>query len=100
MSRALDSEQRGAKHIGDKVEMLKKILSAAVVGAGVMVTSTFGASAAIVCQGHVCWHVHDVYDFPHEAGVIIHEDGGIGDRTKGTPSVDMRAAATGVAADG
>jgi hypothetical protein len=74
MSRALDSEQRGAKAHGDKVEMLKKILSAAVVGAGVMVMSTFGASAAIVCQGHVCWHVHDVYDFPHEAGVVVHED--------------------------
>ena len=55
--------------------MLKKILSAAVVGAGIMVMSTFGASAAIVCQGHVCWHVHDVYDFPHEAGLIVHEDG-------------------------
>jgi hypothetical protein len=74
MSRALDSERRGAKANGDKVEMLKKILSAAVVGAGVMVMSTFGASAAIVCQGHVCWHVHDVYDFPHEAGVVVHED--------------------------
>jgi hypothetical protein len=74
MSRALDSERRGAKAHGDKVEMLKKILSAAVVGAGVMVMSTFGASAAIVCQGRVCWHVHDMYDFPHEAGVVVHED--------------------------
>jgi hypothetical protein len=31
-------------------------------------------SAAIVCQGHTCWHVHEAYDFPHEAGVVVHED--------------------------
>jgi len=54
--------------------MLKKILSAVAIGAAVVVTSTFSASAAIVCQGNVCWHTHEAYDFPHEAGVVVHED--------------------------
>ena len=42
--------------------------------AAVVATSTFSASAAIVCQGNVCWHTHEAYDFPHEAGVVVHED--------------------------
>lgn len=36
--------------------------------------STFGASAAIVCQGNVCRHTHEAHDFPHEAGVVVHEN--------------------------
>jgi hypothetical protein len=56
------------------VNMLRKILSAAAIGAAVVATSTFSASAAIVCQGNVCWHTHEAYDFPHEAGVVVHED--------------------------
>jgi len=54
--------------------MLKKILSVAAIGAGVVVASGSGASAAIVCKDRVCWHVHDAYDYPHEAGVVVHED--------------------------
>jgi hypothetical protein len=54
--------------------MLRKNLAAAAIGAGVTVASTLGASATIVCQGHTCWHVHEAYDFPHEAGVVVHED--------------------------
>jgi hypothetical protein len=33
------------------------------------------ASAAIVCNGDVCWHTHERYTYPHESGVVIHEDG-------------------------
>jgi hypothetical protein len=54
--------------------MLKEILSAVAVGTGVLMMSTFTASAAIVCQGHTCWHTHEAYDFPHGAGVVVHED--------------------------
>ncbi|MET4067043.1 hypothetical protein ABID58_001826 [Bradyrhizobium sp. S3.2.6] len=54
--------------------MLKKILSAAAVGSGVLMMSTFTASAAIVCQGHTCWHTQEAYEFPHEASVVVHED--------------------------
>jgi hypothetical protein len=54
--------------------MLRKILTAAAIGATVVLTSTFSASAAIVCQGNVCWHTHEAYEFPHEAGVVVHED--------------------------
>ena len=54
--------------------MLRNILSAAAISAVVVMTSTFSASAAIVCQRNTCWHTHDAYDFPHEAGVVVHED--------------------------
>jgi hypothetical protein len=66
--------QAGQGAYGDKKTMLKKILSAAAISAVAVMTSTFGASAAIVCQGNTCWHTHDVYEFPHEAGVVVHED--------------------------
>ena len=54
--------------------MLKKFLSAAAIAGGLVAASTYGASAAIVCQGHTCWHTHEAYDFPHEAGIVVHED--------------------------
>ena len=54
--------------------MLKNILTAAAIGAAAVMASTLSASAAIVCQGNVCWHTHEAYDFPHEAGVVVHED--------------------------
>jgi hypothetical protein len=51
----------------------KKLLGAAM-GAGVLALSMASASAAIVCSGNVCWHVHESYDYPPEARVIVHED--------------------------
>ena len=54
--------------------MLRRILSAAAISTAMIAISTFGASAAIVCQRDVCWHTHEAYDFPHEAGVVVHED--------------------------
>src|ERR1700749_2571508 len=59
---------------GDSPAMLKKTLSAAAFAGGLIAASTYGASAAIVCKGHTCWHTHEAYDFPHEAGVVVHED--------------------------
>lgn len=35
--------------------------------------STLSASAAIVCNDNVCWHVSQRY-YPAEADVTIHED--------------------------
>jgi len=54
--------------------MLRNILSAAAIGAGMVMIPISGASAAIVCQGHTCWHTQEAYDFPHRAGVVVHED--------------------------
>jgi hypothetical protein len=63
-----------AKGAWRRINMFRRILSAAAIGAAVVVTSAFGASAAIVCQGNTCWHVHEAHDYPHEAGVVVHED--------------------------
>ena len=54
--------------------MLKKALLGAVAGAAVFAFSAAGASAAVVCNGNVCWHVKDKYDYPPTAGVVVHED--------------------------
>jgi hypothetical protein len=51
----------------------KALLSAAVAGS-VLAFSAVNASAAIVCNGNVCWHVHETYEYPPSAGVVIHED--------------------------
>jgi hypothetical protein len=59
---------------GEKMKTLAKTLIGAAMGAGVLALSSVGASAATVCQGHVCWHAHEAYDYPHEAGVVVHED--------------------------
>src|ERR1700744_1099648 len=56
------------------MKILAKKLIGAAMGAGVLALSSVGASAAIVCQGNVCWHTHEAYDFPHEAGIVVHED--------------------------
>jgi hypothetical protein len=52
----------------------KKVLLGAAMGAGVLAFSTMTASAEIVCQGDVCWHVHDHYEYPGDARVIVHPD--------------------------
>jgi hypothetical protein len=56
------------------MKILAKTLIGAAMGAGVLALSSMGASAAIVCQGNVCWHTHEAYDYPHEAGIVVHED--------------------------
>ena len=56
------------------MRLLNKALASAAIGAGLLAASAMSASAAIVCTGHVCWHTHDAYDYPHGAGVVVHED--------------------------
>ena len=51
-----------------------KSLAGTALGAGLLALSSISASAAIVCQGNVCWHTHEAYDFPHEAGIVVHDD--------------------------
>ena len=51
-----------------------KTLIGTTLGAGLLALSSVGASAAIVCSGNVCWHAHDRFEYPHEAGVVVHED--------------------------
>ncbi len=51
-----------------------KSLLAAAAGAGLLALSAVSASAAIVCNGHVCWHTHDAYEYPRVAGVVVHPD--------------------------
>jgi hypothetical protein len=42
------------------MNVLKKTATAAFAGAA-------AAAAAIVCSGDVCWHTHEVYDYPPDA---------------------------------
>jgi hypothetical protein len=58
----------------DKMRILDKAFAGAAIGAGMLAASTVGASAAIVCSGNVCWHVHERYAYPPEARVIVHDD--------------------------
>jgi len=51
-----------------------KILVGAIMGAGFLAMSAVSASAAIVCNGNVCWHANELYEYPPEARVIIHPD--------------------------
>ena len=37
---------------------LTKVLLGATAGAAILASSVMTASAAIVCNGNVCWHVH------------------------------------------
>ncbi len=53
---------------------MKNIILAAVVGAGALALTTLNASAAIVCNGPVCWHATETYSYPPEARVVVHED--------------------------
>jgi hypothetical protein len=53
---------------------MKKVVLAAVVGAGALALSALNASAAIVCTGSGCWHTHEAYDYPPDARVTVHED--------------------------
>ncbi len=56
------------------MKLISKALVGGIVGAGILAFSAVSASASIVCIGNVCWHVTDKYDYPPEAGIVIHED--------------------------
>jgi hypothetical protein len=53
---------------------LGKTLIGAALGGGVLAFSGMSASAAIVCNGDVCWHVPSSYEYPGDARVIVHPD--------------------------
>jgi hypothetical protein len=53
---------------------LGKTVAAAGVGACLLAFSAVSASAAIVCNGNVCWHVKESYQYPATAKVIVHPD--------------------------
>lgn len=53
--------------------MTKTLLSTAFA-AGALALSSGGASATMACNGNVCWHVHERYEYPARAHVVIHED--------------------------
>lgn len=53
---------------------LSKALLCAIAGGGVLAFSAVNASAAIVCNGNVCWHAQETYEYPPTAHVIIHGD--------------------------
>lgn len=56
------------------MKSLTSLLATASIGACVLAFSAVNASAAIVCNGNVCWHVHETYSYPPDARVIIHGD--------------------------
>jgi hypothetical protein len=53
---------------------MRKILIGAVLGTGALALSAMSASAAVVCNGNVCWHTHETYTYPPSAHLIIHPD--------------------------
>jgi hypothetical protein len=56
------------------MKSLSKIAFSAIVGASLLALSAASASAAIVCRGDVCWHTHEIFQYPGEAHVIVHPD--------------------------
>jgi hypothetical protein len=53
---------------------MTKIILVAVVGAGALALATVNATAAIVCNGAVCWHTQETYTYPPEARVTVYDD--------------------------
>jgi hypothetical protein len=56
------------------MRQVSKILTGVAIGAGMLAASMVSASAEIACQGSVCWHVRDHFDYPHSARIVIHDD--------------------------
>ena len=53
---------------------MRKILLGAAAGALTLGLSVVGASAELACSGNVCWHVHEHYDYPSTAHIVVHPD--------------------------
>ena len=53
---------------------LRTAFLGAAAAAGLLAISAASASAAIVCNGSVCWHTHEAYEYPPAAGVVVHPD--------------------------
>ena len=67
------------------MKSLSKTLLGAAMGAGVFAFLVVSASAAVVCNGNVCWHAKEKYTYPPDAHVTIHED-----TWKSGPSITFR----------
>jgi hypothetical protein len=50
---------------------LSKTLLGAAMGAGVFAFLVVSASAAVVCNGNVCWHAKEKYTYPPDALVTM-----------------------------
>jgi hypothetical protein len=53
---------------------LRETVFIALVSVGILALSGISASAAIVCNGDACWHTHQMYEYPPDAGVVVHPD--------------------------
>jgi hypothetical protein len=53
---------------------LPKIFATALLGGGLLAVTATAASSAIVCSRNTCWHSHDRYRYPPEAGIVVHRD--------------------------
>jgi hypothetical protein len=50
-------------------------MTAALLGMGALALTGTSASAYVVCNGAGdCWHAHDQYTYPSEAGIVVHDD--------------------------
>jgi hypothetical protein len=57
-----------------RMTSVMKVLLGTTAGAAILASSIITASAAVVCNGNVCWHAHERYTYPPSAGVVIHDD--------------------------
>jgi len=56
------------------MKTIGKVILGAAAGAGVLALTAVNASAAIACNGNVCWHTHESYHYPHGAHIVVHPD--------------------------
>jgi|HubBroStandDraft_6_1064221.scaffolds.fasta_scaffold299060_2 hypothetical protein len=55
---------------------VKKLATAALLGASALGFAATGASAEIACNGEgECWHIHNHYVYHPEFGIVVHPDG-------------------------
>lgn len=57
------------------MKSLNKTLLGVGIGVAALSLSALSASAAVVCNGNVCWHTHERYEYPPSARIVIHDDG-------------------------
>jgi hypothetical protein len=58
----------------ERMTSVAKIAAAALLSASAFAWWTSSASAEVVCNGRECWHVHGRYDYPPDAGIVVHPD--------------------------
>jgi hypothetical protein len=53
---------------------LSKTIFGAALSVGALAFFSVSVSAAVVCSRNACWHTHESYEYPPEAGVVVHPD--------------------------